>query len=87
MRFPTRIHLPFGYVVKVRRVTSREMAKLAESVGGEGGLDGLWDDSRQTIYIRKTLSMKRQRYILWHELVHALADATHHCLNMETARP
>lgn len=71
MRLPKRVVLPFGYVVKIKQRPDSEME----------GQDGLWDVETRTISIRKALSLRRRRYILIHELGHALLDAQHECLD------
>lgn len=81
-RIPSRVLLPFGYLVTIKHLTDTEMQDIAD-----GDLDdGLWDVETKTIYIRKGLSVRRQRYILTHELHHALIDWTHECLNDEIAK-
>lgn len=87
MRLPTRVHLPFGFRIAVKLVTDSEMVGVLGSSDPDEMVDGLWDDDTRTIYIRKVLSKKRQRYILSHELHHALLDWAHACLNDQTAQP
>ncbi len=77
MRFPCRIVFPFGFVISVRQVTDSEMKEAAD--GGEA--DGLWLVDSREILILKTMPIKRRRYILAHELNHALTDFVHHYLN------
>jgi Zn-dependent peptidase ImmA (M78 family) len=74
MRLPTRVHLPFGYIVLVKVVSDAEMRNLCEE--GEA-LDGLWDASTRTIYIRRSLPERRRKYLLSHEMGHALWDWQH----------
>ena len=82
MRLPTRVNLPFGYIVKVKLATGSEM----KNKDGQD-CDGLWDSDTRTIYVRKALPVKRQRYILVHELVHAMNDYLHAALDAGAAKP
>jgi Zn-dependent peptidase ImmA (M78 family) len=82
MRLPSRVCLPFGYTVRVRLLTDTEMqAHDAEDA------DGFYDGDERTIYIRHSLSVRRKRYVLGHELFHALADFQHYCLDKGDMRP
>lgn len=84
MRLPARVHLPFGYVVLVRQITDAEMRGLDE----DGDLhDGLWDVESRTIYVRLALPIRRRRYILSHELGHALWDWQHALMNDGAMNP
>jgi Zn-dependent peptidase ImmA (M78 family) len=84
-RIPRVIRLPFGYVVQVRQVTVKEMQ---DALDDEDDVpDGAWISDDMTIYLRRTLTMARKRYVLCHELQHAAADLTHHTLNEGTAKP
>jgi Zn-dependent peptidase ImmA (M78 family) len=84
MRLPSRVTLPFGYVVLVKELTDAEMR--AEEEAGEL-CDGLWDAEAKTIFVRKDLPLKRKRYILWHELGHALWDGQHCCFDEGAFKP
>ena len=84
MRLPTRIHLPFGYVVKVKQITVPEMRVFAD---GGPDLDGCWIAGERTIYVLRNLPIRRKRYILGHEVIHAVNDWLHAALNMDAARP
>lgn len=70
-RLPRTIALPFGYRVRVRQVPARELP----------GCDGEWCAETRTVRIVRSLPERRKRYILYHELVHAVLDAGHHALN------
>lgn len=83
MNLPRVVHFPFGYTVAVKQVSDAEMK--AENDGE--GVDGLWDCETRTIYILRSLSVRRKRYILGHEMIHALADWQHDMLNDEAMRP
>jgi Zn-dependent peptidase ImmA (M78 family) len=85
MRLPSRITLPFGYTVLVKQVSEQEMKVEAED--DEDPPDGLWDVDSRTIYVRSHLSLKRKRYILGHEMCHALADWIHDCMTEEAMKP
>lgn len=82
---PRTIHLPFGYAVRVRQVTLREMQDALED--DDDTPDGLWCVEDRTIYLRRSLPVRRKRYILCHELQHAVADLTHQQLNDGVGRP
>jgi Zn-dependent peptidase ImmA (M78 family) len=84
MRLPSRVTLPFGYVVLVKQVTDAEMR--AQDEDGELA-DGLWDCEGRIIYLRRSLPVRRRRYILAHEMQHAVADWTHHCFDEEAMIP
>lgn len=87
MRLPTRVTLPFGYIVKVKAITDSEMAEEMDAESSEDICDGLWESETRTIFIRKSLPTRRQRYVLGHELLHAVLDFTHDTLNSEIAKP
>lgn len=78
VRLPARVVLPFGYVVTVRQLTDAEMDSLEDGAA----TDGQWDVETRTIQIRKSLPLRRKRYILGHELGHALWDWQHECLDL-----
>lgn len=91
MRLPASVRFPFGYVVRVRLVTAAEM-ESAESCCNcfakpDEVPDGSWDCSERTIRICKGQPVTRQRYILGHELQHALLDFNHHHLNAGSMKP
>lgn len=88
MRLPARVRFPFGYTVTIRQITDREMRDHSDDEPGEPvSLDGLWDVDSRTIYLRKCLPVRRKRYILGHELMHAFLDWTHHSLNTGDSKP
>ena len=82
MRLPTRVNLPFGYTVKVRLATPTQFGQW-----GEADSDGLWCAQERTIYIKKGLTVRRQRYLLVHELIHALNDHLHAFLDSGDLKP
>lgn len=85
MRLPKRLTLPFGYVVAIKEVTDGEMRDLDDADVRTS--DGCWDAASRTIYIVKTLSPRRKRYILGHELFHAVVDYQHHLFNEGASKP
>ena len=87
MRLPTRVHFPFGYIVHIRQVTDAEIIAAVDGEGPEDMADGCWMVDTRTIYIRKSLPLRRRRYILSHELGHALWDWQHDCLDANAMRP
>lgn len=70
-RIPTKIKLPFNYIITVRQFTEGQFNNLDKNS------DGLWNVDNRTIYIRKSLPLVRRRYILTHELGHAFLDWQH----------
>jgi Zn-dependent peptidase ImmA (M78 family) len=74
-RIPCKVVLPFGYIIRVKQLTDGQMNAL------DRGCDGLWNVDNKTIYIRKSLTLSRRRYILTHELGHAWLDFTHKFLD------
>src|SRR6266702_2917680 len=67
LTIPKRVQLPFGYVVTIKQVTDSEMEEIVEDGTGES-VDGYWDPDERVLYIRKSLPIRRRRYILAHEL-------------------
>lgn len=83
---PKRIIFPFGYVVQVLQVPDSEMLTISEEDEKDQVCDGLWLVDSLTIYIRKSLSITRKRYVLCHEAQHALNDIMHALLNSGKAK-
>jgi Zn-dependent peptidase ImmA (M78 family) len=83
-RLPSRVCLPFGYRISVRQLTDTEMRAQDEKKELQ---DGLWDAGKRLIMIRRSLPVARKKYILGHELIHAVLDYIHECLNDTTMRP
>lgn len=73
-RVPEQIVLP-GLVVQVRQV-NRSTPELE-------GADGSWEytGGTATIYVCKSMGIKRKRYIILHELQHGMTDYLHDCLD------
>ena len=69
LRIPTRITLPFDYIIKVRQLCNRD---FDEETGG--GCLACWIVEEQTIYLRKNRPIRKRRADLAHELLHAAAD-------------
>lgn len=63
---PKKIHLPFARPIRVI-----ELPGTDERITG---CDGLWDDEERVIYIHNRLSHKKKKYVLYHELLHAVHD-------------
>lgn len=87
MRLPTRVNLPFGYDVLIKQVSDAEMLVAIDGEEPEDVTDGAWLVDTRTIYIRKSLPAARKRYILSHELGHALWDWQHECMNWGAMQP
>lgn len=79
-RIPKQVRFPFGYVVTVRQVSDQELDKAIE------GVDACWDCNERSIWIRRSLPIKRRRYLLAHELGHAWLDWQHQYLDEGVAR-
>src|SRR5260370_42058916 len=77
LTIPKRVQLPFGYVVTIRQVSDSEMEEIVEDGTGES-VDGHWDPDERVLYIRKSLLIRRRRYILAHDLGLAWNDWQHH---------
>jgi Zn-dependent peptidase ImmA (M78 family) len=69
-RIPKQVVIP-GLTVSVRQAPRNDPDLL--------GADATWDydENKATIVICQALSIRRKRYLLWHELVHALLDLIH----------
>ncbi len=78
---PHRVHLPFGYIVAIRQITDTEMDEMIEADDAGEPADGYWNPDTRIIYLRKRLPMRRRRYILAHEMAHAVNDWLHHYLD------
>lgn len=86
MPLPKKIVFPFGYVVSVLQVPDSQMLTISEEDEKDQVCDGLWLVDILTIYIRKSLSITRKRYVLLHESQHALNDIMHALLNSGKAK-
>jgi len=87
LRIPRTVRLPFGFNISVRQVTRAEMKDACECDGDEEGPDGLWDAEEMVIYLVRTLPVRRRRYVLCHELQHAVVDLMHAQLDDGVGRP
>jgi len=70
---PKQVDLGFA-VVHVKYVGDKKLREEGECEDDEATPEGLWVDIDDTIYIRKSMSLARKRYIILHELVHAMID-------------
>lgn len=71
-RIPKKVELPFGYTVQIELLTNKAFKAKHGTL-----LDGIFDPETRTISIRVQLPLKRRRYILGHELDHAVNDWRH----------
>lgn len=78
MTWPRIVRLPFGYLIRVRLASPAQVRKAAGSDS-----DAVWDDRTRTIWISRTLGARERRYVLTHELLHALTDYQHYVLGLE----
>lgn len=69
LRIPGRIRLPFGYTVKVVQMPPKELLFFAQM-----NVEGWWDAETRTIYLDKSMPVRRKRYVLIHELQHVMVD-------------
>lgn len=76
---PRTVTLPFGYVVKIKLASAKECKELESPEMPT--MYGWWDSALNTIYIRSTLKPAQKRYILAHEMHHALLDWMHEMLD------
>ena len=66
---PKFVDLPFGYPrIKVKQRSKSQMESYCEDT------DGCWMVDDMTIYVCKSLPVKRKRYVYAHELLHAVHD-------------
>ena len=79
LSIPRSVRFPFGYKVAVRLVT----AKQVEKANGQAA-HGCWDGGKRTIYIDRALAPLERRYVMSHEMIHALADWQHYVLGGES---
>ncbi len=87
LSLPRVVHLPFGFAVRVRVTTAAEMARACRwSLAEAQAVEGAWDWDSRTIYVRSALPPKRKRYVLAHELQHAVTDWIGHLLGREEAK-
>lgn len=73
---PASVRLPFGYTIAIKVVGRRHLKRVAK-----GDVMGCWDVDTRTIYVDRAMTEKEQRYVLTHEMAHALADWQHHALD------
>ena len=69
LRIPRMVRLPFGYVIRVREVTKRELRLRV----GDDCVAG-WMVGDRTIYLTRSRSLKDKCADLAHEIGHALVD-------------
>lgn len=86
-RIPRTVRLPFGYTVKVRNVSSAEMRDAIDAAPDEELPDGAWVSDDMTIYLLGSTPLRRRRYVLCHELQHAVTDLTHQQLIDGVGKP
>jgi hypothetical protein len=78
MRLPRTLVFPFDYRISFKYVTRAEMKEVD---GTEEPPDGLWDCATRTIYVLRRLPARRLRYVIGHEMDHAVNDYRLHCVN------
>lgn len=87
VRLPKYVHYPFGYRIRVVLTDEAGIREAAECDGDDDTPDGVWDVETKTIFVLQALPIRRQRYVLGHEMRHALADWEHEMLNLGAAQP
>lgn len=76
-RIPSKIILPFNYIVRVVQVPPQHEYLLDKDSGQF--LDGCWSPDERRIAINKSLPAKRKRWLLVHEFGHSFLDWQHEC--------
>jgi Zn-dependent peptidase ImmA (M78 family) len=69
---PHSVRFPGGYVVTIKTRAPSTLRRQAK-----GDCFGYWDCGTRSIFIDKTITERKQRYVLTHELIHAFADWQH----------
>lgn len=69
LRLPRVVRLPFGFHVRVKQVTKRELREVV----GDDCVAG-WMSGERTIYLTRTRPIRQKRADLAHELGHAVLD-------------
>ena len=82
---PARVVLPFGYIVTIKQISDAEMDKMLERDKAGEPCDGYWNVDNRTLYVLKKMLMKRKRYIVAHDMIHAVNDWMHQCMDDEIA--
>ena len=70
---PKKIDLAF-WRIDIKYVGEKRMREESDCDPSDHTPDGLWDSENDSIYILRTLSLARKRYIICHELIHAMVD-------------
>lgn len=89
-RISRTVRLPFGFAIRIRRAPSTEVQEAyacAHCGHADGKVDGFWDESTRTIWLDTSVKVRRLRYVLTHEMPHAVADWQHWAFNKGYARP
>lgn len=81
LRLPRVVHLPFGYRIRVKQVTKRELLFHV----GEDCVAG-WIASERVIYLTRSRPIKQKRADLAHELGHAVVDYSDYLLSYGISR-
>lgn len=89
-RLPRRVVLPFGYIIKVKLASAaliREKAGEKDLAAFPEHCNGAWIVDEQSIYIYQGLSPAKRRYVLAHELDHAINDWMDYLLEWGIVKP
>lgn len=74
-RIPSRVELPFGYVIRVNQTSVKHMRKIAAP---HEDPVALWDDSKNesggTIWLLRSRKRKEKLDDFGHEMIHAVND-------------
>ncbi len=70
---PQKIDLGF-WVITVHYVGEKRIREEGDCEPGDETPEGLWLTDDDTIYILRSLSLARKRYVLCHEMIHAMVD-------------
>ena len=69
---PSTVRLPGGYVIRIKTLAPSTLRRQAKA-----NVFGYWDCGARVIAIDKTVSERKQRYLLTHEMKHGFADWVH----------
>lgn len=81
LRTPKWLKMPYGYKVQIKQISRKKMTE-----DHSPDTDGIWDVDSGTIWLVKSLSPERKRYVLAHEIGHAVTDWTHWLVNEGLAK-
>ena len=72
MRLPRTIRFSAHHRVKIVLVSQAQMNELNDHE--DEVVQGIWDPEMNTIYVLRSLGTNDRWRVLWHELLHTVAD-------------